>query len=262
MSPQNENVQNKRGMKLPDPMRRSGQFKPFASDPGWSEAWWWLAIPATLAISLIVISAVSREFYATYILPEGYGFLEMGHFLIPLAGMLLALRLAFRLYVRAHTLLFGFVCFSALIFLYIAGEEMSWGQHFFQWNTPEYWKALNRQEETNLHNIIPLFGKKPRAVLEFGILVGGIILPLLAQFSPAIRANRWSLFIPASAIFPVAFGAALFKGMDALQKKLEIPSLVHRPSEAIESFLYLFLLFYLITFTRRIYELEREAKRS
>jgi len=245
---------------LPEPERRTGPFKPFASDPGWGEAWWLLAIPAMLAIFLIVTNAVSREFYATWILPEGFGFLELGHFFIPLAGLAIAIRLAVRPYVRARRLVFVFLCLAALACFYIAGEEMSWGQHIFHWNTPEYWADLNRQDETNLHNTMHLFGKKPRALLEIGILVGGIILPLLALFYPAIRANRWSLFIPAIAILPAALGAALFKGMDALQKKLEIPSLVQRPSEATESFLYLFLLFYLILFARRIFELEHEAR--
>jgi hypothetical protein len=96
-------------------------------------------------------------------------------------------------------------------------------------------------------------------MLEVSILVGGLILPLLAFFKPAIRTNRWSLFIPAYAVIPTVLGAILFKSTDALQKKFAIPSLVMRPSEATEIFLYLFLLFYLVLFTRRIYELERET---
>lgn len=261
MSPLNANSPHKHGASLPDPERRTGPFKPFTADPGWSEAWWWLAIPAALALFLIAAYAVSREFYATWILPEGYGFLELGQFFIAVAGMTVALRLLFRPFVRARKLVFAFGCLAALSCFYIAGEEMSWGQHFFHWETPEYWAELNRQQETNLHNTRPLFGKKPRALLESGILAGGLILPLLAVFYPAIRANRWSLFIPPGAIVPVALGAALFKGMDALLKTVHVPSLVQRPSEATESYLYLFLLFYLILFTRRIGELEREARK-
>ena len=92
-----------------------------------------------------------------------------------------------------------------------------------------------------------------------GVLIGGLILPLLAVYNPVIRANRWSLFFPANAIVPTALGAALFKAMDTLQDNFQVPALVMRPSEAIEIFLYLFLLFYLILFTRRIGELEREG---
>ena len=246
------------GALLPDPDRRAGPYRPFASDPGWSEAWWWLGIPALLAISLIGIEAVSNEFYVTKILPEGYGFLELSQFLIAVSAMLVALRLLFRPFVRSRRLLFVFLGIAALGCFYIAGEEHSWGQHFFHWQTPEYWAEINRQQETNLHNAMPLFGKKPRVLLELGILVGGVILPLLAVLYPAIRANRWSLFIPPGAIVPTALGAALFKVVDMLWKTFQVPSLVPRPSEAIEIFLYMFLLFYLIMFTRRISELERE----
>ncbi len=48
--------------------------------------------------------------------------------------------------------MFAVTLIGALGSLYIAGEEMSWGQHFFHWNTPEYWAEVNRQQETNLHN--------------------------------------------------------------------------------------------------------------
>ena len=255
------NITSKPGVdaRLPDPDRRTGPFKPFASDPGRDEVWWWLAIPAFVAVGLVAIYTVSEDFYAKWIHPEGYGFLELGQFIIAATGMIIALRLLFRPYVRARRLVFGFCCLAALSCFYIAGEEHSWGQHFFHWQTPEYWAQINRQQETNLHNTLHLFGKKPRVVLELGILTGGLTLPLLAHYYPVIRANRWSLFIPPGAILPIALGAALFKGVDAMKKTLHIPVPVQRPSEVTEFYLYLFLLFYLIMFTRRINELEREG---
>jgi len=243
---------------LPDGVRTRGPFRAFASDPKWDEAWWWFFIPVIIALSLIPIYQYAPEFYIKWILPEGYGFLELGQFFIALTAMAVALKLAFRPFVRARRLVLFYVCLAALGCLYIAGEEHSWGQHFFHWQTPEYWAAINRQQETNLHNTMPLFGKKPRVLLELGILVGGLILPLLALFYPSIRTNRWSLFFPAGAMVPVALGAALYKTTGVLLK-FEIPSLVIRPSEGLEFFLYLFLLYYLIIFTRRIKELERES---
>ena len=47
-----------------------------------------------------------------------------------------------------------------LIFYFF--EEMSWGQHFFNWNTPEFLEKINNQNETNLHNINNLFNQLPR----------------------------------------------------------------------------------------------------
>lgn len=40
--------------------------------------------------------------------------------------------------------LFFFLCF---------GEEISWGQRFFGWATPDAWAGINAQKETNIHNL-------------------------------------------------------------------------------------------------------------
>jgi hypothetical protein len=65
---------------------------------------------------------------------------------------------------------------------YFALEELSYGQHIFGWGTGETWKALNDQEETNLHNVHAIFDQVPRALLTLGILIGGVLLPLYRHF--------------------------------------------------------------------------------
>ena len=49
--------------------------------------------------------------------------------------------------------------------LYYFFEEISWGQHIFQWQTPELFQKLNSQNETNLHNTNNLFNQLPRNLL-------------------------------------------------------------------------------------------------
>ena len=44
-----------------------------------------------------------------------------------------------------------YLCFSFLFF-FLAMEEISWGQHFFKFTTPEFWRIRNAQDELNLHN--------------------------------------------------------------------------------------------------------------
>ena len=247
--------------RLPDPASPRGPHRPFGSDPGRGEAWWWLLIPGLLAVFLIVCYAVAPEWYKAHVLPEGYGFLELSHFFVPLVGFLIAVRLLFRPFVRQRRLILVFVGLSAFACFYIAGEEHSWGQHFFHWETPEAWSKLNRQDETNLHNVIDVFDKNPRLLLELGVYLGGLGIPLAAVFWPWIRCNRWSLFLPAAAMVPVALGALLFKASSMAKNVLAVPPLVFRPSEATETFLYLFILFYLVIFARRIRELEAEDGR-
>jgi hypothetical protein len=240
---------------LPDPKVPYGPYRPFASDPGWGEAWWWLGAPAATAIFIIASYWISRDFYMNWVLPEGYGVLEVGHFFIPLAAAVIAFRLLFKPWVRARKLVFAYLLLGGLGCLYIAGEEHSWGQHFFYWDTPEYWAAINRQDETNLHNVSTWLNHKPRAALQAGIIVGGLLIPIVAAFWPWVRRNRWSLFLPAAVLLPTTFGYLLFKFTGQLNKHFGI-LVVQRPSEPTETFIYLFLLFYLIVFARRVGELE------
>lgn len=253
------NTATQNGLMLPKDTQTNGLYRPFITDPGWPEAWWWLGIPAGLACFLIATSQIAPAFYQKWVLPEGYGFLELGHFFIPLAGLVIALRLVACSAARARPLLAGFLVLAAIACFYIAGEEHSWGQHFFKWSTPDYWAELNRQQETNLHNISFAFGKAPRLLLELGVFTGGLLIPLAALFTPRIRRNRWSVFLPANAMVPAALGALIFKLFAILQNSGQYLAPVYRPAEATESFLYLFMLFYLIIFARRIGELDSPA---
>src|SRR6185437_12681351 len=80
-----------------------------------------------------------------------------------LAGRASHSRAAFVQALRAEaTICFAVTIIALLGCIYTAGEEMSWGQHFFHWKTPEYWAMVNRQQETNLHNIYPAFEQWPR----------------------------------------------------------------------------------------------------
>ena len=175
-----------------------------------------------------------------------------------LIALALSIRLLFKPFVRRRPFVLAVTIIGALACLYIAGEEMSWGQHFFHWSTPEYWAEVNRQEETNLHNTYAIFEKWPRAILELGILIGGILIPAAAAFHPRIRANRLSLFLPAAALIPTAVAALGIKLADLLGQKGYAGELMQRPSEAIEIYLYFFILAFLIVFDRRIRELETE----
>ena len=245
---------------LPDP-KYPGPYRPFI-DPGWDEAWWWLGVPLFVALFVIGSYQLNPDWYYRWVIPEGYGILEMSHFLMPAAGLIIACRLLARPFVRARPLTFAVTLIAALSCLYIAGEEMSWGQHFFHWNTPEYWTEVNRQEETNLHNTYAVFEKTPRAILEIGMFIGGILVPLAAWFDRRVRANRVSLFLPAAALAPAAIGAMAWKFSDMLYARGTIPELIGRPSETVETYLYFFVLAYLIVFARRIHALENEGEPS
>lgn len=73
--------------------------------------------------------------------------------------------------------------FYALLFFLAAGEEISWGQRLIGWESGEFFQQHNKQNETNLHNLMvgdvhltkSLFGP----VLTIVILLYLVALPLI-----------------------------------------------------------------------------------
>jgi hypothetical protein len=48
---------------LPDPKIERGPYRPFTSDPGWGEAWWWLGFPLLVAAFAIGTYQFAPAFY-------------------------------------------------------------------------------------------------------------------------------------------------------------------------------------------------------
>ncbi|MFV1968962.1 MAG: hypothetical protein ACC628_26380 [Pirellulaceae bacterium] len=75
---------------------------------------------------------------------------------------------------RLIALLYVVLCFGLL---FLIGEEVSWGQRFVGWGTPESLAAINKQNETNLHNIHGVGSKFKWIQLLVGAY--GTILPIV-----------------------------------------------------------------------------------
>ncbi|MEZ6023267.1 MAG: hypothetical protein R3C16_07635 [Hyphomonadaceae bacterium] len=66
---------------------------------------------------------------------------------------------------------------------WLLGEEISWGQHYFNWETGAWFSDLNDQDEINIHNTPGgWFDQKPRAILLLGMILGTIVHPLVKRF--------------------------------------------------------------------------------
>ena len=71
-----------------------------------------------------------------------------------------------------------FLAGLALFCVFVAMEEISWGQRVFGHRPPDYFLAQNYQQELNLHNIA---STDLRLLVFRGIIFGyGVLLPLLA----------------------------------------------------------------------------------
>lgn len=63
-----------------------------------------------------------------------------------------------------------YIWLLALLFFFAFGEEISWGQRIFNFETPEAIKANNIQEEFNLHNLKGFDGRNKEGEETGGIM--------------------------------------------------------------------------------------------
>lgn len=138
-----------------------------------SPHWFWLPF------SLVVAQLVARyylpdDLYRQYFATES-GAVELLTPVVLLPGVffgaLILLKLRQFLPTRNSKVWVAMITLGAF---YMAGEEVSWGQWFFYWDTPETWLEVNDQHETNLHNTSSLFDQKPRLLLELWALAAAI----------------------------------------------------------------------------------------
>ena len=224
--------------------------------PGRADVWWWGVLPAVILAVVVGTHFAAPDFYVAHILPEGYGFLELTQFLLAGAAAFLCASLLRYDVVKGSRLLWLAVLFFALAAFYIAGEEHSWGQHFFNWGTPGYWAEINRQQETNLHNTSPWFNQRPKLLFDAAMFGGGLIVPLAQRWTGAFRQPLLALLTPTLVIALPALIALVFKGVDDIGKDVLGTSIYTRPSEVVETFQYLYMLYYVIVLRRRVKALD------
>lgn len=88
----------------------------------------------------------------------------------------------------------------ALIFIFGAGEEVSWGQRIFNWESSDYFIQNNAQQETNLHNMVVGETKINKLVfskiLVIILAIYLVVLPILYRKVTAIKNLTNSFAVP------------------------------------------------------------------
>ena len=213
-------------------------------------SWLWLWFPPLLLLVIIPVRIVSPEFYSAHIDGE-LGLIELATPLISIIGFVIGIgtvRLAWNKTARPERIWYLLVTLGCF---YFAGEELSWGQHFFGWGTPEYLEQINDQEETNIHNISSWFDQKPRLLLELWVLMGGVFV---VWFTRADRLSKYYWFWPTMECFPTALLAILIRLPERIKSLFNIEQLPLelRFSEPQEYYFALFLLLYLAVARQRL----------
>jgi hypothetical protein len=135
--------------------------------------------------------------FALQMADENYP-IEMATFALLLAGGIYGVRMALRARRRGLLALWTLFYLTFSVFLLLTGmEEISWGQWFFHFHTPEAIARINTQQEFTLHNLNGLGGHTVWLRLAFG--VGGLVgmaLWLVRMFRPvAVPPMLWAWFV-------------------------------------------------------------------
>jgi len=112
------------------------------------------------------------------------------------------------------------------IYLYIIGliyfffEEISWGQHFFHWDTPNYFSEINHQNETNFHNTSHLFNELPRSLLTLWCIIPFISFDLLKGITNSRLFHHF--YYPSDSLRKISILILIFYIPDLTLDKLNI----------------------------------------
>lgn len=97
---------------------------------------------------------------------------------------------------RVFDALVGLFC------LFVAGEEVSWGQRLVGYTPPDVFLEHNTQQEANVHNFTGIFGR-PKWMLIMALAGYGLALPVLARSTWTRRLlDRVGATAPPAAVAP------------------------------------------------------------
>ena len=211
-------------------------------------AWALFVVPLVFA-ALVAATAVYRPLYRVFI--EEDGIVEWAQVLALIAVLPVALLIASRLWRRQERSYAALFVIAALAAFFIGGEEISWGQRVLGWATPEDLAALNRQGETNIHNVGSVLQFMNLAM--FLITVAAALLPLAWRWGARDRTRDLgaSIFVP-PLFLATSFGLA---GAYRLMRYALVPEgqyVVSRYGEVGELLLYGALLAFAVLLYRRL----------
>lgn len=209
-----------------------------------------------LPIVILVADIIAERFFLNevqkrWLLSENGPF-ELAQFGILVTAAIVAFTILITMNRSRDRLLTAWVVLAFLCCVYVAGEEVSWGQWFLDWQTPAEWARINDQGETNLHNTSTWLDQKPRMLLAIGVFAGGILFPLLRRFRPNTLPKRFDLFYPTNAVIVIAVTAAIAKSFNSICRAFDLYQPFYRASEVQEFFYFMFVLVYLVILRGRI----------
>ena len=225
---------------------------------------WWLIAPLGFFCMRYAVARIEHRFTGleSWFLGE-LGIVEnltVAFLLLALISTLAVLRLYGR---HMHIVPRIFLAIYCLGCLYFAGEEASWGQHWFGWETGEYFQAVNDQRETNLHNTSVWFDRLPKGIVSLWIFVGGIVVPLCFYCkSLKIDCSKpgWWLW-PTWVCLPTAIFATIATWPSKIERYTGWNFYFDEAQEIKELYIAYFILLYIVSLALRLQKMQQSDER-
>jgi hypothetical protein len=179
-----------------------------------------LVLPGTRNVSLWMMNEYNPVELLTFIVLVAGG----------VAGLLLALKTK---KCGEKSLVYGFYTLFSLGLLFVAMEEVAWGQALFEFETLEAWRSINLKGETTIHNLPGLNRHTEILRLTFG---AGGLLGVWLSFYPSFRKiGVPALLLPWFIIITVHASVDLLNDFVTIQEQFDY--LTNKASEFIELFI-------------------------
>lgn len=220
----------------------------------------WTLLFLCLAAIFFIIMVTDMELYLLLVKESAYT--ELLTAILYLASGLMFWVRAWQVY-RVERSFKGIVFYLlfGLMFVFIAGEEESWGQWMFHYEVPEGISSINVQNELNVHNMAffskysHLFNTHRLLAAMSGMLF--VILPLLNARVPRVRALLEALRFPVAPLLCVPLFVVA-----VTYEKVAMIVLAHWSHAEIAEFFYSigFLLYALSVYTRAVLGPQKSPK--
>ena len=216
---------------------------------------WWLLLPIAFFVLRYAISVFThkRNGLESWLIGE-LGLIENLTVLLLVMSILVTIYLIrqygkdFQLAPRLFLVVFCIGC------IYFAGEEASWGQHWFGWETGDYFLTNNDQRETNLHNTSVLLDRLPKALVSLSIFIGGVIIPLYCRrklLKIDCKKPLWWLF-PTWICLPTALIATTATWPSKIERFTGTVFYFDQAQEMKEIYIAYFFLLFIVSLGRRL----------
>lgn len=223
---------------------------------------WWLYLPVLFfglryAVALFTNSSTGIESWFRHEL----GIVESLTVIFLVIAIFCTVNMIVRFGKSLDPLLRVFLVFYLMGCIYFAGEEASWGQHWFGWETGEYFQDINTQGETNFHNTSVWLDRIPKGTVSLLIFIGGIVIPLLFRYKSwkIDYQSRWWWLWPTLVCTPTAIFATITTWPSKIERFSGWNFYFAQAQETKEFYIAYFFLLFIVSLTIRYTRKQRDS---